>query len=235
MRSSRCLFNSATALHRIFIAPIESSHRPLIARSAHAPFPNHLLTQRRNIIVARAAGTDPAKSRLPRDEEITAYAISVVAADGKLQAPRRTREVLASIDRKTHMLVMVVPAEAGAPPLCKIVDKKKEWAAAKARKKQQSGGGPVPTKTVELNWAIEQGDLTHRLGRVREFLEKGHKVEIVLAKKRKGRLATEEEARAVLTKVKEAVEEVGAKETKPMEGKLLGTATIYTEGKLAKK
>lgn len=129
--------------------------------------------------------------------------------------------------------MVVVPGENGGdPPICKIIDKKQEWAATKAKKKQRSSSGAqLSKKTIELNWAIEQGDLGHRLVRIKEFLERGHKVEIVLAAKRKGRIASEEEAQALVRKLKEAVVEVGARETKETEGKMLGIMTIFAEGK----
>lgn len=239
MRSSRCVFNTATALHRVFVTPIEQPPVRLARRSTplrQTPYPPALSLQRRSYFVARPAGTEPSKSRLPRDEEITSSAVTLVAPDGKLQAPQRTRDILASLDRVNYSLVVVVAGEAGDLPICKIIDKKAEWAAAKARKKQQGGAkAPVTkTKTVELNWAIEQGDLAHRLVRIKEFLEKGNKVEIVLAAKRKGRAASEEEAQVVLQKVKEAIEEVGGKESKPREGKLLGITTIFAELKSGK-
>lgn len=141
------------------------------------------------------------------------------------------------MDRKTYSLIVVVPGEPGVPPICKIIDKKKEWAAQKERKKKQSSSGAkaTPTKTMELNWAIEQGDLGHRLARVKEFLEKGWKVEIVLAAKRKGKQADVEDAEALIKKIREVIVDTGAKETKDMEGKLLGVVTIFTEGKAIKK
>jgi translation initiation factor IF-3 len=100
--------------------------------------------------------------------------------------------------------------------------------AEKAKAKAARRGGGAGTKTLELNWAIDKGDLGHRLDKMKTFLEKGLKVEIVLASKRRGKQATEEEAQLLLRKIKDAVKEVdGAKEMKPMEGKLLRTATVY--------
>jgi translation initiation factor IF-3 len=185
--------------------------------------------------MSRPANTDPKKSRLPRDDEITAWSVTVVDADQKLSEPRLTSAVLESFDHKTHSLVVVVPGEEGVPPICKIVNKKKEWAAAKAKKRQQSSGGAAPSKTLELNWAIEHGDLQHRLQRMRDFLEKGFKLEIVLAPKRRGRQATAEEAQGLLSRIREVVNEVGARESKSMEGKMNGVLTLYTEGNTKKK
>ena len=107
--------------------------------------------------------------------------------------------------------------------------------AEKAKGKANKNPGAT-IKTIELNWAIDGNDLGHRLNKVKEFLGKGFKVEVVLAEKRKGRKATEEEAQDLLRRIREAVKEVdGARESKPMEGKLLKPATIYAEGKAPPK
>ena len=45
----------------------------------------------------------------------------------------------------------------------------------------------VATKTIELNWAIDGNDLGHRLQRIKDFLGKGNRVEVMMAPKRKGR------------------------------------------------
>jgi len=143
-------------------------------------------------------------------------------------------DILRSIDRKTQSLVTVVPASDGIPPICKIMDKKSLRDQEKAQRKSKTSAPTV--KTVELNWAVDKNDLAHRLKKIKEFLGKGYKVEVVLAGKKKGRKATEEEARDLVKKIKEAVAEVeGARENKPVEGKMLVQATYYFEGPKQKK
>jgi translation initiation factor IF-3 len=157
-----------------------------------------------------------------------------VGEDGKLQEPRSTSDILNSLDLKKESLVVVVPGEPGVPPICKIMNKEAMRQAEKAKAK--SARGVVTTKTIELNWAIDGNDLSHRMMKMKQFLEKGHRVEVVLGAKKKGRKATEEEAKTLVKKIKSAMGEVeGAKENKPMEGKLLAATTIYFEGKLQKE
>ena len=109
----------------------------------------------------------------------------------------------------------------------------REAEKAKAKSARSSA---VTVKTIELNWAIDGNDLSHRLQRIRDFLRKGHRVEVLMAAKRKGRKATEEEARGLVDRIRAAIGECeGARESRPMEGKLLGTATIYAEGKAVAK
>lgn len=226
LRGSRCLFNSAVALHRVFVAPIEQSqvvltHRPSPPRSA--TFSPSLLQTRRY-----ASGPDSTERRLPHDDLIKSWSIRLVNEDGTLGDIRSTQDVLESIDRGIETLVQVSPEQPGVPPVCKIMNKRAIRDAEKAKAKAARRSGGSGTKTLELNWAIDKGDLGHRLDKMKTFLEKGLKVEIVLASKRRGKQATEEEAQVLLGKIKEAVKEVeGAREVKPMEGKLLRTATVY--------
>ncbi|KAH7342622.1 hypothetical protein BKA65DRAFT_586596 [Rhexocercosporidium sp. MPI-PUGE-AT-0058] len=244
MRSSRCVFSSATALHRVFIAPIEvQTHVQLqIRRLAFATTPsqprlrprtqyNALIPepQKRHVSLHRAE-----KSRLPRDDEITSWSVTLVDADGKLTDPRSTHEILSSIDRKTESLVVIVPGEPGVPPICKILNKQHMRETEKAKQKAARGAG-VTQKTMELNWAIERNDLGHRMGKLRGWLEKGWRVEVVLAGKKKGRKASEEEGEGLVGTIRGIVEEVGAREMKPAEGKMLGQLTLYLEGKEMKK
>jgi translation initiation factor IF-3 len=117
-------------------------------------------------------------------------------------------------------------------PICKLVSRKVEKTKQIAKKTEKKVNPSLTLKTVELNWAIDPHDLSHRIERIREFLRKGFRVDVLMAPKRKGRKAEEQEARGVLRKVREVADSVeGAKEWKGMEGKVGGTATVYLEGK----
>lgn len=228
------MFNTATALHRVFIAPIERSNLTHLRHNSPQSLlrittaPKLLQQQARNY------ANKAEKSRLPRDDEIKSWSVVLVDDEGKLEEPRSTYDILSSIDRKTHSLVVVSAGEPGSPPICKIMDKKVMREAEKA-KALAARKAVVTTKTIELNWAIDGNDLGHRLQRIKDFLGKGNRVEVMMAAKRKGKKATEEEAQRLVDKVRAAIGECeGAKESKPMEGKLLGTATIYAEGKRRK-
>ncbi|KAN0106511.1 hypothetical protein V8E51_009387 [Hyaloscypha variabilis] len=244
MKSSRCAFSTAAALRRVFIAPIEflpsrQSQLQFTRRTLSSPStsalqwraraPKLLFSHQQKCYASSAA----VRSRLPRDEEIKAWSIIVVAEDGKLQDAQPTIDVLDSIDRKKDSLVVVVPGEPGVPPICKIMNKEAMRAAEKAKLKGARSG--VTEKTIELNWAIDGNDLSHRMTKMKGFLQKGFRVEVVLGAKRKGRKATTEEAEALIAKVRATAGEVeGTKESKPMDGKLLGMLTLQFEGKLKK-
>lgn len=232
--SARCTFIASFALHRIFVAP-KSIPRPARAIIATPQFRGY----------ARPA---PTARRLPSDDLITARSIHVVNDDGTLSPPQDTRHVLRNLDRKAYTLQTVsVPDANSAPgsptlPVCRIISKRQilEAAkAAKANKKPQANPERV-TKTIELNWAIDGNDLSHRLKRIREFLERGNKVEVALAGKRKGRKASPEEAKEVLEKVRAFVVEDegranGWREYKALEGAVGGVMTVYLEGKVVEQ
>ena len=227
MRRPRCIFNSAAALHRIFIAPIEQSsllltHRLPAPRTTSSPA---LLVQARRY----AASPSPTERRLPHDDLIKCWSIRLVNEDGTLGEVRSTFDVLESLDRSTETLVQVTADETNAVPICKIMNKQAMREAEKARAKAaRRGGTGGASKTLELNWAIDKNDLAHRMDRMRKFLQKGMKVEIVLASKRKGKQASEEEAEELLRSIKKVAKEMeGVKEVKPMEGKLLKSATLF--------
>jgi translation initiation factor IF-3 len=240
MKSSKCAFSTAAALHRVFIAPIEIfrpgqsqfTQRTISSTSAStlrftSRAPRYLLAHQQKCYASSAA----AKSRLPRDDEIKSWSVTLVGEDGKLQDPRPTLDILDSIDRKKESLIVVVPGEPGTPPICRIMNKEAMRVAEKAKAK--AARGSITEKTIELNWAIDGNDLNHRLMKMKGFLQKGFRVDVVLGAKRKGRKATEEEAEALIEKVKKAAGEVeGTRESKPKDGKLLGMLTLQFEGKL---
>lgn len=254
MRNLRCAFSAAAALRRVFILPAErpllSQFRPQLRSSPLTKSATSTFFQHRSY-----------SSALPHDEQIIKQNylhVHLVDETGKLSPPQLVSDILATLDRRTQSLITVAippprlrsrweqPPEAApsseegpgrtAPeiPICKIINKEAVQKAAKALKKKPSSPSQT-VKTLELNWAIDPHDLQHRLKRLREFLEKGYRVDVVLIGKRKKRKASPEEAAETLRRVREAGEDVeGAKEWKAMEGKVGGAVTVYLEGKAKK-
>nr|POF13465.1 hypothetical protein CFP56_02488 [Quercus suber] len=154
--------------------------------------------------------------------------------------PRTKFDVLLTLDEKTHRLVQLTPDPSPPTydfiPICKIVSKKDEYDRERARKAQQKDVKKAKllessVKTLELNWAAAPNDLAHRLDKVKEFLEEGRKVEIVLAVKKRGLKASPEQCAEVLRKIRKVVDEVdGAREVKAMQGKVGAFATLSFQG-----
>jgi len=186
----------------------------------------------------------PPRGTILRDDNIQAWKVLIVNADGKLSEPKLLRNVLDDLPkddkgRPTHFVQQVAfPDETRPEPLCKIFDKKdyqkREMERKKAMKAAKATKGE--TKQLELNWSIGGNDLDHRLGRLKEFLAKGWKVEVIFGSKRKSgwkdrRLPTTQEAEELLGTIRGAVSEVeGSKERGVLEGKILGEAVMHFEG-----
>ena len=232
MRGSRCAFSTAAALHRIFVAPIESSS----LRCQNQTRLRRALKLHPITLQSRSYASSPKNKqhqrRLPRDEEIAFRTIYVVSEDNKLSEPVSTSTILSSLDRRTETLVMVsLASDEQSFPICKIQNKKALREAEKSRSKKKDNPSAT-VKTIELNWAIDAHDLKHRLERVKDFLVKGWRVDIVMAGKKGGRKATPEEAQSCLAAVREAIAEVdGAKEWKSINGTVGGLVTVYAEGR----
>ncbi|KAH8156384.1 hypothetical protein CIB48_g11863 [Xylaria polymorpha] len=181
-----------------------------------------------------------------RDHQIPHTWVHVASGSGSLSEPQRTATVIANLPQG-HSLVMVAPPppppEAGAeaptrtqPSLavCRIIDAAAEAEAAKAAAKE-TREAKKGTKTLELNWAIAANDLTHKMRRLDEFLGKGMRVELLLARKKGTRKATAEEGQELVRRVREAVANVpGATEFKKMDGVVGGVLKMFFEGSKAK-
>ncbi|EON97601.1 putative translation initiation factor if-3 protein [Phaeoacremonium minimum UCRPA7] len=253
MRSPSCLFSTGAALRRVFITNgLESS--PV----SFAPSPARLFLPklyndpqvRTAFMMRKATNGTPEEARgggrgpktkgakLPRNREIAQlYSLIVMREDdNKLSEPVSPQKVLSSLDPINHTLQVVAlpdPDNERAPPypICLVIDKKAEQARSLALKKAARKKS-VQSKEMELNWAIDPHDLEHRMRQLKGFLEKGMRVQIMLATKRRKRVASKDEAEAVLAKIMEAVAEVpGAKEVATREGVLLKTMKMHVEGR----
>ncbi|MCJ1377031.1 hypothetical protein MMC17_000121 [Xylographa soralifera] len=192
----------------------------------------------------RVFGPRSLRDAPPRDEAIRSMTVRIVSADNKVQESSYLPDVLASIDRKTHFIQQVSPPDDPKfpIPICKIIDKKEsrdqEKAKAKAVKSSQHAAS---VKKLELSWGIGKHDLEHRMKKVREFLEEGRRVEIVVgASRRKGQAKKAakieaQEAAETFKTIREAVAGIDdATEWKPMIGSVGTMATLYLEAKTKK-
>ncbi|KAH0547559.1 hypothetical protein FGG08_000284 [Glutinoglossum americanum] len=228
MKAIQCL-STAQCLRKVFISSIELVH-PTSSLFAHATFlrpptrlPLPVSVRTRSYAQATSVGR-----RLPRDEEIPASHVHLVDENGTFHPPTPLRKILTSFDRKLYNLVVVSSIESGRTPICKIISRRELRDRERAKPTKNRAN---VVKQLELNWAIDSNDLGHRLNKMQEFLEKGMKVEVILASKRKGRKASVEEAATVVRRIRERSKEVeGAKESRSPDGKVLGQMTMFFEG-----
>ncbi|KAL4917540.1 translation initiation factor IF-3, C-terminal domain-containing protein [Aspergillus aurantiobrunneus] len=155
-----------------------------------------------------------------KDEDILSDYIQLVNEDNKLGPPVRLSDTLRSIERPEQFILRVSTGARDGFPICKVINRReqqnRERAIVKAAKAAQATKNSV--KQVELNWAIDPHDLSHRLKQVTNFLEKGRQVEIILTKKRNKRTPTEEEVKNVMAKTLQATKDANAVQVSPMEG-----------------
>ncbi len=197
--------------------------------------------------MASVPGTKAVKwrpTRPPRDEEITAPKVYLIKSlDQSLPEPIDTREVLESRKRdekgrvtQTLKQVALHEVEEGIYyPICRMIGikatREREDADRKAKKEKK-----IVRKQLECGWTMSDNDLGHRLRRLKDFMKKGWRVEVLFGTKRRGwmekRAPSAEEISSVLSKIRAAVGEIeGARELREMQGKEGGEAKLIFEGR----
>lgn len=176
---------------------------------------------------------DPTTSRRYRNEFIPSRHIHLVSpTTNTLSPPISLSTELRSLNPQTHYLEAVSINPPTGYPIVKLIDKKLERERESAAKKRKRDIKQV-TKYIEMNWAIAPSDLAHRLKRAREFLQAGARVEVLLARKRRGqRYAGVEEAEVTLRRVREGLSGNGNKEVREwsqMRGQVGGEAHLFFE------
>ena len=233
MRAAHSGISISQALRRVFL-PLLEPHLSYPPRSLFVSA-RHFY-QRRSLYInqnQRTYGPKDGPNAPLRDEAIKSEDICLVGEDNKLQEPQWIEHVLGRMDRKNYFLVQVSHPDDPGVPVCKILEKKKVYAEAKAKEKSKKRKSPEQSKKgLEINWAIDAHDLSHRLKRLKQFLSEGRKVEVLLADKRKGKkTATAEEMEAVIRKIESAAREVPGAKCVNIETAAKGkVATMFLEG-----
>jgi translation initiation factor IF-3 len=184
-------------------------------------------------------------ARPPYDEEIQSYLINLVDRNGDFKGEITKRSVLATLNRTEEHLVQVSEANAKDPnslPTCRIYTKQDlrerarhlEEKQKEVVKKQKSG------KIIELHWVIAPGDLENKCKQLRQFLEGGRKVEVLLLppqRRKHGRKdATPSEMSGIVARIQQEVESIeGAEDSAEPEGKMGGTMTMFFSGEKVNK
>ncbi|KAK5045531.1 hypothetical protein LTR84_009149 [Exophiala bonariae] len=175
---------------------------------------------------------DKLKDEYTSDEDVDTAMVQLKTDQG-LSEPQSLRQLLFSIDRSTSHVVQLtkvgdreiaIVTIMQRRDMIKSIVKREET----ARKAAHAGKAKKP-KQLEINWAIAPNDLQMKLNQMESFLTQGKRVEIMLASKRRQRKATEEEATTLLRAIRDRVETAGARESKPLEGKVLGQALMIID------
>ncbi|GAA5870319.1 hypothetical protein JCM3774_004640 [Rhodotorula dairenensis] len=150
-------------------------------------------------------------SKVVRDEDIPFETVILVDPSTKALLPPATlSSLLGSLDR-TRFLIQLADATQ-EPPICRIVDKKEEYAKsrerhAKAKERVAAGGGVAgPPKEVHLTWGTSSHDLEHKLKKGKDLLGKGHRVVVCLSRKKGAPEVSQEVRRQVLKQIEQSLE-----------------------------
>ncbi|RIA94050.1 hypothetical protein C1645_735075 [Glomus cerebriforme] len=147
------------------------------------------------------------KNRKPHDEEIKSQYIRYVNLEGQLQGTYPLKKILSTFDRKKYLLIQVSPVNTASStkdsqhykrhheqqqeaPICKLVSKEEIY---KQNKQKKSTTLHMLKKELKLTWKVSPNDLTHKLSRSKEWLEKGYQLRVVISNKdKKSRLNKED-------------------------------------------
>lgn len=217
MKYMRNLFSTTPTLRHLFLPSSSQTSRisSLSLNRIQSQTSPRLPEQPRRYASYQSA--KPAEQNQFIDERIRAKFVQIVNEENKLGPPEHIFDVLRSIERPTYFLQQVSPSIDSQPPICKIVNRVTVREHEKARAKA-AHAAKASLKQVELNWAIDAHDLSHRLKQLKSFLLKGRKVEIFMKRKKGKRAPTVEEIKHLLDSVEEAVKSVGAAQVKPSFG-----------------
>jgi translation initiation factor IF-3 len=169
---------------------------------------------------------------LTRDRAILARYVRITLPEGGSSPPEPLQSALSRVRQGTEHLVQISKVDDDGVAICRIMtvadllkQKKEKERVQKEHKKSLKQSVP---KQLELNWGIGSNDLEHKLTQLKDFIENGKKVEVVLASKKRQRQATPEEGVEVLRKVRAKLAEAGGKEIKEMQGGQVGRHTVLT-------
>ena len=154
-------------------------------------------------------------TKRPTDDNIPFNLVRLADSESSSLRPLAPlKAILDSIDRKTHHVELVSDAP---DPIVKIVNTKEAREKYRELKKRaQAAARAQVRKEIQVTWGVAAGDLAHKLGKVRQELVGGKKVDLIFASKKGQVVPTKEEMEARLKAVLETLADVG-KEYLPRE------------------
>ncbi|HKX73732.1 MAG TPA: translation initiation factor IF-3 [Candidatus Saccharimonadales bacterium] len=161
------------------------------------------------------------------NEGITASELRVIGPDGNQLGILSRSEALLEAERAGLDLIEISPQ--AAPPVAKIIDwGKYQYQKTKEQQRNRRNTTTVEIKQMRLGLKIGTNDLEIKLRKIREFLEAGHRVKIMVFFR--GReMAHQDLGYVMLDKIIEKLQDTATVEQKPiMAGKNLGIVVRST-------
>lgn len=161
----------------------------------------------------------------PRDEDIEQPVVQIVDSAGRLTIPLSLKGILDSIDKKCSFVQLIKTD----PPLVKIISKKMIFDKERVEKARARVSAKKNThKEVQLTWGANSADQAHKIERMRMELEKGSRVDLVIAHKKKQVLPKPAEMRERVQEMVDSLADV-SKEWKDREVRATITA-VFLQG-----
>lgn len=149
-----------------------------------------------------ASSKKPSFTKPPRNSEITHATVQLVNPEtNRLDPPKPYAEILNSIELKDNFVELV----SSDPPIVKIVNKREANAARKEMKERKRVQPKNEMKEVQMTWGVGAADLSHKLKKAQEELEKGNRVSLVFAPRSKRPVPKPQEMQVFLDEVAEKV------------------------------
>jgi translation initiation factor IF-3 len=161
------------------------------------------------------------------NEGITASELRVIGPDGNQLGILSRSEALLEAERAGLDLIEISPQ--ASPPVAKIIDwGKYQYQKTKEQQRNRRNTTTVEIKQMRLGLKIGTNDLEIKLRKIREFLEAGHRVKIMVFFR--GReMAHQDLGYVMLDKIIEKLQDTATVEQKPiMAGKNLGIVVRST-------
>ncbi|KAF3910793.1 hypothetical protein ABW20_dc0102451 [Dactylellina cionopaga] len=221
---------TSSVLPPSFLLPFNNHER-------FAPTPVFTSTQRRSLSlkfpVAPNLGPqfiEEERVRFPYDDEITALNPSFIDETSKLVGIFPIEQILRSYDREKYHLVHIhspdsLSAESEGHivrlfPKSLLLERIEADRAEVIKNKKKKKSGRDTVKEVQISWGIDPHDLSHHLKKVGKFLEKGNKVEITIAKKKRQPKVSPEKLNEMMAIIDEFLYYNGGELSKGKQGEL---------------
>lgn len=169
--------------------------------------------------LARPASSGPPRTRPSQpaahplsycDSSIPHPVVRLIGPDGLLP-PQRLASILPTYSTSTHTLTLV--SVDGEYPVVKLVNKAQERDRAKEKgeKSKVKRKISMEEKEVQVSWQSAKGDLGHKLEMAKGILEKGDRVQVVFANRRRAEPINERQKEEIVAMFEGTLEEVGKK------------------------
>jgi translation initiation factor IF-3 len=161
-----------------------------------------------SVWLSSRSASSTTRTHIRNDEIQYAFVRLVDSETGRLNPPKPLRDILSSVNLKTHFVELVGEQP---DPIVKIISKKDAFDRFKERKAKMksTAKNEIEQKEIQLTWGVAAGDLVHKLKKVREELEKGNRVDVVYARKRGQRLPSPQEMEARVQETLGLMQDIG--------------------------